>query len=125
MTIAIDPNETFPHVVGETTFLLRPLSLRQMNATYDFDEVAPDGTKRERHGAMNLAVLRAGIAGWQGFKDAKGNEIPFETVRTRVLGTMVDAVKEELLDRVPYAVANQLVLEIIRRGNLTPDQGKG
>jgi hypothetical protein len=126
LPIALDPSETFEYVLecdrelpeGEqTTFTLRGLTGAERDRIDDMLIVRnADGSQSYRTGSATTSALRFGLKGWGGFRDAKGDEVPFKAIR----GTVTDAC----LDRLTTAWRTELANAITSRGDVSESEGE-
>lgn len=98
-------------VEGATTFRLRPLSLRERNEVEDLIGASAN-SRGYPYGTVNTKVLRGGLAGWDGLRDAAGAEVRYAVDRD-------GKVREDLLERLPSAVCMELATEILTRTTMS------
>lgn len=121
MAIAIDPKGTFDYVpiddrkLGEseqTVFTFRNLNARDAGRLMR-DAMAIKGGSVPDAALIDAVSLTC--VGIRNFRDAEGNEIPFETEQ-RHIGTFarkVRAVTENLLDRIGFALIAELGMQVL------------
>jgi hypothetical protein len=101
---------------GATVFRLRPLSLRDRNEVEDLIG-ASMGSKGFAYGSVNTKVLRGGLAGWSGLRDAKGADVRFAIDRE-------GKVRDDLLERLPAAACMEIATEILTHSTMTATDRK-
>ena len=111
--IACDPHEPFEYELktipadGEV-FLLHPITAKAQKKI--------KGWARSGN-AVDYDIAQLGLAGWQGLKDADGNEVEF------VAGKDSLATEESMMRLLPDAWT-ELALAYTKRGNLTEEDLK-
>lgn len=73
---------------------------------------------------MSIEAVRFCLRSWAGFKDAKGNDIPFKTRKTFLRGRAYDVVDPDCLGKIPRDVMTELYAKIIEISKLTAEQEK-
>jgi len=131
MAIAVDMKTVIRHVLErdrslpadqQTTFLLGPMNARERAAMGDKLLARHEGGFVElRQETVNLGVLRAGLRGWENFKDRAGNVLEFKTVSN---GTGHQVPTEEMLDLIREADRDELVSVITKATELSEDDEK-
>ena len=130
MPIALDPKATFEYVLEDdrklpedkqTVFTLRGLTVAEEAKVADsmISSIPGQEELSFRSGTHQLTVLRFGLRGWRGFKDAEGKHVEFEAGRgsPRHVG---DASLDRLLPRH----RQELVGAIMDRGAITESEGE-
>jgi len=118
MVTAVSPNRKVPYVLeservalpGEehrpTTFYLRDLTPAEDAEVSDQGGVLRDGVFVPTTSLQQLKALRAGLVGWEGLRDEKGDLVPWE-----------DGLKGEALDAqlalLPRPVRRELGKQIL------------
>jgi hypothetical protein len=122
MVVAIDPDATFDHVLREerdsaepTVFKLKPLTARQLAQIEDMLVVHLGGGVRLNTGMQTLEVLRLGLVGWENFKDAAGNPVPFVPITPK---------DERSLDLLHPRWRVELANAVTEHAKLTEEQRK-
>ena len=77
-----------------------------------------------RGNAVAIKTCRFCIRGWSNFKDADGNDIPFETEKVTVEGQEYDAVPPRLLRLIPLPVMREISDRIDEINGVSDDEGK-
>ena len=125
MPIALDPMATFSYILKDertkpglqTKFLLRPLT------GADAKLVMRAANSEESTSDALFDAVTICLAGWEGFCDATGKEVPFET-EERVLGRKRTVVKASSMDRLNANTITELATAISNFNGLTPDDVK-
>jgi hypothetical protein len=68
---------------------------------------------------VNFATVQYGLKGWSNFRDDRGNDIAFKTIKRSHGGASYDVVDPDLLKQVPSVVISELA-EQIRADNEVP-----
>jgi len=128
---AIDTQSTFRYVPKcdrdlpeeeQTVFVLRYMDARQAAKMEDQaveGAVSGKGTDtalKFRSGSKVLQALEHGLRGWENFRDAQGNEIPFRENNGKP--------RPECFDAIPPSVRRELANVIIDGSEMTEDEEK-
>jgi hypothetical protein len=130
MPIALDPKSTFPYVLLEdrslpedqqTIFQLRGLTVAEEAQVSDSMLLAHSGTDEVafRAGTQQLTVLRFGLRGWENFRTAEGEEVPFESTKGHP-----KHVTDACLDRLMPKHRQELMNAVMDRGEIKADEGE-
>lgn len=107
-----------------TRFKLRTLDVTTMAELYD-GAMSLDGDKLKFNtNSMAIRAVRRGLAGWANFRDAQGNDIPFETVNRVQNGQPVAEVAEASLNRIPLELMKELADELKAKNIVTKAEAK-
>jgi len=115
-----------------TTFRLGTLDsrilgkIKDMATTINVDPTQPDDevSTSINGNEVNFQTVAYGLKGWENFKDAKGNDIAFQTLTRRHSGQVYEVVDPEVLKLVPQAVLAELAYEITRDNEVSETEGK-
>lgn len=135
MAIAIDPREKFEYILEadrdkpedeQTVWELRALTFAQRNALEDMPTFTGEKEVAPKMGKMTRETLRAGLAGWRNFKDARGRIIEFECdpCERSVLGRKCKPVLDRCLERIHPSDVVELVNAISEVQRITDEEGK-
>lgn len=128
MVVARNTSETFPYVIEaergapveeQTVFHLRCLPASVGLALDNLQSGTVDLKISVRLGDQMVVTLRAGLAGWDNFKDAEGKAIEFKRDQGEraVFGvTIKNPAAAAMIDYLPEKVAQELAVAI-RHGN--------
>lgn len=121
-------------IPDQTTFLLRRLTLGERAVIEDMESSETLGQKedgratlhRQRHSFVcQLERVRAGLLGWENFRDENGALLAFQKGPQRlVAGRMQECVSDELLDRIPSEIVYEIERAIFDAARLTDDDRK-
>ena len=81
-------------------------------------ETGEKQTIKSNRNKVALKAVRFGLRGFSNYKDSKGNDIPFKTVKTIVNGKEYQTVSDETLDRMHPAHVAELGTEILKRNSI-------
>ncbi len=86
----------------QTVFQLRPLTVLEDQHLRDSFAVVTRSGPMIQTGAARVALLRAGLVGWENLRDEVGAEVPFQVVDkpATVLGTKRRHITDECIDRL-------------------------
>jgi hypothetical protein len=71
-----------------------------------------------------IELLRAGLRGWDNFKDKNGNLIPFETNTNRSSGRAKEVPTDKTLEFLPTVIAKELANIIYNQNKLDDGERK-
>jgi len=122
MPIALDPRREVKYVLRcdralppekQTTFSIRPLTLRQAAEVKDSLLILDKATQdlKPASGSHELSILRCGLIGCDNFLDSSGKEVRF-TMKSGV-------VSDEFLDRLAYDWRTELANAITDLSTVT------
>ena len=117
MAIALDPQTIHEHTDDGTTFLLRPLTAREFSRHVVPGLSQGGDSGRFLLGESGIDILRCGLAGWRGFRDASGTDVQFSTEGTGLRALASD----ESIDRLTVPLRMALVGEILRLSRIGED----
>ncbi len=117
MAIALDPQTIHEHPDDGTTFLLRPLTAREFSRHVVPGLSQGGDSGRFLLGESGIDILRCGLAGWRGFRDASGKDVQFSTEGT---GPRAPA-SDESIDRLTVPLRMALVGEVLRLSRIGED----
>ncbi|MBI5427542.1 MAG: hypothetical protein HZA02_04595 [Nitrospinae bacterium] len=119
MAIAVNPNEKIRYILKgdrdlpverQTVFLLKPLRAKDAArmqdgaAEIDIGKGRADSTMRIMSGTQTLEALRSGLAGWENFKNAQGEEVVWRENNGEPRPEMFDLIaakdRRELAERI-------------------------
>ena len=69
-------------------------------------------------------TVRFGLRGWRNFKDEKGNDLPFKTVKKNLGGREYEFVSEESIELLHADIIRELSEELSKLNNLSEEQSK-
>ncbi|MGK9084928.1 hypothetical protein KXR64_16740 [Brucella intermedia] len=135
--VPVDPNDPSKGMKDEVTieegatkFFLKPLDVFLMGYIYDnasslsgkqgSDEI---GIKT-RVNQTNIDAVRHGLAGFSNFKDAKGNDIPFQTVKVQVNGREYEVADDATMSKVGIRLTQELGARIKEISEVSADEEK-
>jgi len=131
MAIAVDMKTVIRHVLErdrvlpadqQTTFLLGIVPARDKAQLADKILARHEGGFIElRQETVNLGMLRAGLRGWENFKDRAGNVLEFKTLSG---GNGHAVPTDEMLDLIRDADRTELVSVITKATELSEDDQK-
>lgn len=133
MPIAIDPREPYEYVLEcdrdlpddeQTRWKLKVLTLGELASLEDslFRLDPESGEARLLTGSHATKILKIGLLGWSGFRDANGDDVPF---RTRTVGRATgkrEEVTDECLERLHPDWRRELANAITEQAR--PTQGE-
>ena len=138
MLEAINVGETFEFTLKSdkkdpTIFILGILDsiiktkLTDLGMVYKYNPDAPKDSVAEAR--MNIAeqdlqFVRFGLKGFKNFKDKKGNDIPFKTVKQTLSNTEYDVVSDDTLKLIPRFAIRELAEKIAEENKLTEAERK-
>ena len=132
MPIAFDPSVPWEYILEAergaekpTVFLLAAITVGAEAVLQD-KLVSVDGatkTTRVQSGTHELSILRSGLVGWRDFYDAKGDPVPFETDRGRMVGGRAQ-VADASLDRLRPRERREIAEAIVERNTLSESEAK-
>lgn len=73
---------------------------------------------------VNYQRVQYGLKGFERFRDAKGNDIKFQTVSRRHGGKSYDIVADSVMALIPEAIIAELAFEIAKDNELTKEAAK-
>lgn len=109
----------------QTVFILGRLDVPLRDwITNTFFEYAGKEVKLKDPGTLFTALVRFGVKGWKDFKDAHGNDVPFDTVSVSVNGVgNRPGLSDKFLDYLqPYMV--ELGTHVLNEMQLNEGQEK-
>jgi len=133
--IGIDPDEIFEFVSKHEKDLESPtvfklgvidsLTIAKIEDNLTVFTIDPKDTDAKTDtkmstGKREVELVKAGLKGWDNFKDKKGNDIPFEVQpnRSQSQGKTVDIPKESTLKRIPKIILTELANELYNQNKL-------
>lgn len=133
MATAVDPSAVYTYVLKEdrelpreeqTKFKLRSLSAGEQAKVKDSTAGWENETGRMQmnSGTVELMALRFGLVGWEGFRDASGNEVEFDGTKRKVNGVSIMQPSDAALSRLAPRHRMELAEQITNHGSLTPDE---
>ncbi len=131
MVIAVTPDERHTFVLPaerelpegqQTKFFLRTLTTRERLAL-DRSRIDSSGDRFIDFGDRCLETLRAGLTGWDNLVDANGAAVPYEQTGAEldVCGVRRRCISDASLNRLPGDVVTEVLREINRLTELTPE----
>ena len=117
----VDPTIWELGVLDTTTLAM----IQDMSTTYEMDQLSTQGMKTTLNIRMrNVEIVRFGLKGWSNFKDKNGNDLPFKSKKLQKYSKECVVVDEDILNRIPLSVINELANEISSRNQLTEEEIK-
>lgn len=121
----LDPAKGTPEEATEATaFLLAPLSARAFAAIQDATssnrtKPVEEGKEPEVEQVVRLnercyAMAQASLRGWERFRDAEGNDVPFSVASRVVGGDRVAGASDEAMNRLDSALILELGVQVIK-----------
>jgi hypothetical protein len=110
----------------QTVFLLRPLSVLEDQVLRDSFVLVTKSGPVMQAGAMRVALLRAGLVGWENLRDEVGAEVPFQVIEkpAHVLGRKVRHISDESIDRLDDGTIDVLTKAIDDLRQVSRDDAK-
>ena len=115
---------------GATAFKLRSLDVFLMGHIWDSASVlrgiqgSDEVGIHTRVNQTNIEAVRHGLVGFEGFTDAKGNAIKFETVKAVVNGRPYDVAADSVMNRLGIVLIQELGREIKRISEVSTAEEK-
>lgn len=128
-TRVFHPSEEELPEADRTYFLIGPVDKDTQNKLIDrtqVQEMTADGGIRivSRGAEINSDWCRAGLKGWENFKDEKGQDIPYKTASYLMYGKSIIAMSDESLAALPTHIIAWLGQEIMTINTMTMDMRK-
>jgi hypothetical protein len=115
---------------GATVFALGVLDVFVMGMIYDETSSVTRGEDAGRVGITtrinqsNIEAVRFGLKGWRNFKDARGNDLAFKTVKKLTNGRTYTVVSDECLERLGIRDIRELAQAIKDRSEVGREEEK-
>jgi len=95
----------------------------QYGVSTDKDPEAKADMTIKQH-KRNLEIVKLGLVGFSNFKDAEGNDVPFETVASPIRSGSKNIVSGKCLNRFAMEWIDELAKAIVDLNAITPEETK-
>jgi len=125
-TLPGDTEDPTIFVIGILDSILKA-KLTDIGMVYKYNPDAPKDSVAETRlniGEQDLEFVRFGLKGFKNFKDAKGNDIPFKTIKRKIANTEYDVVSDDTLRYIPKSAITELAKKIAEENVLSDKERK-